>query len=99
MCFNVCVYVCWCMRTETSKANKAMNLRAYFHRKKAAQVGFEPRPPAFEAVVLPTESLRQPSLLGSNHTSYARQSVQLALINRVNSNSRHTIWLVYTYII
>ena len=66
-----------------------------FHRKKGCSGGIRthkllllnPRPPAFKAVALPTEPPRQPNWLGSNHTSYARQSVKLALINRVNSNS------------
>ena len=33
------------------------------------------QPPAFKGVALPTEPPRQPSWLGSNHTSYARQRV------------------------
>ena len=48
-------------------------------------MGLEPtaRPPSFKAVALPTEPPWQLSWLGSNHTSYTRQSVKLVLINRV----------------
>ena len=47
-----------------------------FSYKKGSSGGIpNPQPPAFKAVALPTEPWRQPSWLGSNHTSYARQSV------------------------
>ena len=42
----------------------------YFHRKNRL-LGWDlnPRPPVVEAVALPTEPRKQPSWLGSNHTS------------------------------
>ena len=71
----MCVCVCVCVHVNLDfngkQGNKPESPLFYFHRKKAAQVGNDPRPPAFKAVALPTEPPRQPSWLGSNHTSYA----------------------------
>ena len=68
------------------KANKATNLRALFSifiEKRPLRWDSNPRPPAFKTVALPTEPPRQPSWLGSNHTSYARQSVYVYIRNGI----------------
>ena len=54
------------------RESMAMNLRALFSifiEKRLFRRDSNPRPPAFKAVTLPTEPPRQPSWLGSNHTS------------------------------
>ena len=55
------------------RQGKETNLRALFSlfiEKRLLRWDSNPRPPAFKAVALPTESPRQHSWLGSNHTSY-----------------------------
>ena len=65
------------MKFRLQRQGREMNLTAlFFHRKKGYSGGtrtHNPRPPASKAVALPTEPPRQPSRLGSNHTSYAWQ--------------------------
>ena len=60
------------LRALYSIANKATNLRALysiFIEKRLLRWDSNPRPPVFKEVALPTEPPRQPSWLGSNHTS------------------------------
>ena len=54
------------------QGNKPESPLFYFHGEKKWLFKWDlnPQPPAFKAVALPTEPLRQLSLLGSNHTSY-----------------------------
>ena len=74
------------------KADKATNLRALFStfiEKRLLRWDSNPHPPAFKAVVPPTEPPRQPSwLVQITHTSYTVYTFMqdkvsnLALINR-----------------
>ena len=65
------------------KGNEPESPTFLFYRKKVAQAegDLNPQPPAFKAVTLPTEPLREPSWLGSNHASYARKSHKLCKAN------------------
>ena len=61
---HVYMYIC---ELQTSKANKATNLRALFSifiEKRLLRWDSNPRPPAFKAVALPTEPLRLLSWFG-----------------------------------
>ena len=53
------------------QGNEPQSLFSIFTEKRLLRWDSNPRPPAFKAVALPTEPPRQPSWLGSNHTSYA----------------------------
>ena len=75
-------HVCTHARTHThvniedKQANKPeSSIIFYFVEKRPLRWDSNPRPPTFKAITLTTEPPRQPSWLGSNHTSYARQSI------------------------
>ena len=74
--FGTCLMLDILMSFKGKQGNEPESTLFYFHRKKATYSRWDsnPRPPAFKAVALPTEPPRQPSQ-GSNHTSYARQSM------------------------
>ena len=73
------------MRWDSNPRQDLLLSRQLLYQLSHREVGLEPtaRPPSFKAVALPTEPPWQLSWLGSNHTSYTRQSVKLVLINRV----------------
>ena len=64
--------VCMDLNFKSKQNNETESPILFLLKKGTLRWDSNPRPPTFETVTLPTEPLRQPSWLGSYHTSYER---------------------------